>query len=153
MSTTAPGLLQILITASLLLHGIAHAIALVALIGQTSLGRSKRKVLATSWLFSSAQPRTAAIVLMPFWITATLAFIGASAASWGVILAGELWAELAFFGAIISTIGVIVVAARWPGSPSINRAYLNSAVAMSMNLVILTATFWLQWLPTSWILK
>jgi hypothetical protein len=30
---------------------------------------------------------------------------------------------------------------------------LNSAVAMIMNLAIMTAMVWLQWLPTSWILR
>ncbi|MGD8732096.1 MAG: hypothetical protein PVH92_09460, partial [Anaerolineales bacterium] len=149
----APGLLQILITASLLLHGIAHAIALVALIGQSGMGKPKRKIITTSWLFQWMLPRKAALILMPVWILATLAFFGASASSWGVIIKGGWWASLALIGAIVSTAGVILVGGRWPGSPSENRGYLNSAVAMIMNLAIMTAMVWLQWLPTSWILR
>jgi hypothetical protein len=29
---------------------------------------------------------------------------------------------------------------------------LNSAVAMVMNILILTVMIWLQWLPTEWII-
>ncbi|MDF1501038.1 MAG: hypothetical protein P1P76_11260 [Anaerolineales bacterium] len=146
------GLIQIIITASLLLHGIAHAVALVALTRQSALGRAGHRVTVGSWLFSDAQPRQAARLLIPFWLAAVLAFFGSAASSWGVIVSTDLWGRLAFLGAIISSAGIILAAGVWPGSHSRNRAILNTAVAMVMNTAILAAKIWLQWLPTRWVI-
>jgi hypothetical protein len=148
----SPGTPQIIITSALLLHGIAHAISLIALTGQAAAGQTKLRVTARSWLFYKAQPRTAAIFLLPFWIFATFAFIGSAASSWGVLIAREVWPTLAFVGALGSVAGVLLVAGIWPGSPSRSRAILNSLVAMVMNLAILSARYWFQWLPSKWII-
>lgn len=153
MVSGAPGFMQILISASLLLHAIAHAIALVALTGQASLGEPAHRVSAGSWMLPGSSAQVSARVLLPLWALATIAFFGSAASSWGVLLPREIWGLLATAGALLSTSGVLATGGIWPGSPSQNRAYLNSAVAMVMNAAVLTARLWFQWIPSGWIIR
>jgi hypothetical protein len=152
MNYSNSGLIQTIITSALILHAVAHAIAMIALVGQAAIGRSNRKVAVTSWLIRGLSPRSAARFLFPFWLLSTLSFFGAAASSWGVLVPGDLWGLLAFIGAIFSTLGILLSGGIWPGSPSPNRSHLNTSIAMTMNIVILSARVWLQWIPSSWII-
>ncbi|MGD8633247.1 MAG: hypothetical protein PVF85_06725 [Anaerolineales bacterium] len=145
------GIVQTLITASLLLHAIAHAIALVGLTGRAASLQSARRLFTGGWLFDYLGARRSALILLPFWALAALAFFASAAASRGAIISRADWGGLAFLGASISTIGIFLAGGIWPGSPSKPRAFLNTSIAMVMNIIILSARLWLQWLPTIWI--
>lgn len=147
------GIVQVVITASLLLHGVAHAIAIVGLTGQAASLQSARRLPAGNRLFQSLGVKRSAQILAPFWVLAALAFFASAAATRGALISRDYWAVLAFSGASVSTIGIFLSGGIWPGSPSRSRAFLNTSIALVMNVIILSARFWLQWLPTAWILR
>lgn len=153
MNSTSPGIIQIVISVSLLLHAIAHAIVVVAMTGQVAFGGVRKKIAAQAWLLKAHNERSSTMLLLVLWAISTLMFFGAAASSWGVIVSGKIWNTLAISGALVSTLSVVLTAGLWPGSQSRNRAYLNSTVAMVMNMAILTARIWFQWLPTHWVLS
>jgi hypothetical protein len=137
--------IRILVTAALLLHGIAHAIALGALVLQSLGGRSKSQVAVRSWLFPSTSANTAAAIAVPFWMVSTLGFLAAAMSYWGFLVGGEAWRQIAVGAAIVSSLGIALLSGIWPGSPNRQRSILNTSIAMVMNLAILITQLWLQW--------
>ena len=137
--------INFIITASLVLHGIAHAIALMGLILQSvGIGMTSR-VQLSSWIFRSLSARAGALLALPFWLVSTLGFIGSGISFWGVSLQSLDWSQWATLGAIISTLGIILFSGIWPGSKSTRQSWLNTAIAMFMNIVILITQLWLKW--------
>ena len=143
----SPQITRVLITGSLLLHGFAHGIALVALLIQTLGIVTKSPVIVRSWLLPSLSEKMAAILAMPFWITSTLCFIVGSVSFWGILGKELAWRQLAIGGSVISVFGIVVFSGIWPGSPSNRRSALNTLVAVAMNAVILVSLLWLRWPP------
>jgi hypothetical protein len=141
--------IRVLIAGALLLHGIAHAIALAAVVGQTLRGPSASRVPIRSWLMSFLRPKTAAMLALPFWTFSTATFLAASASFWGILLPGLAWRQLALVGSAVSIAGVALFSGVWPGSPGARRSALNTAVALAMDLVILGTQLWLRWPPVT----
>ena len=137
--------LRLIVAAALLLHGIAHAIALFALLAQALGGPSEKKLTVRSWLLPRLQPRGAAFLALPFWLLSTRCFLVASAAFWGLLSAGVDWRGLATLGAIISLLGVALFPATWPGAQSPRRSLLDNAIAVAFDLIILIAIYWFHW--------
>ena len=138
--------LRIIIAGALLLHGIAHAVALVATLAQALSAASASKLTIRTWLSPRLKPRSAAVLAIPFWGVSTICFFAASAAFWGLIsIAG--WRQLAVAGAILSTLGMGLFPATWPGAPDLRRSILNTSIALGFNIVILGTQLLLHWPP------
>jgi hypothetical protein len=138
---------RVIIAASLVLHGIAHALALLAAVSQSLSGPSPSRVPLKSGLFPSLQPKAAGTFAMPFWALSALGFLLASLSLWGIIDWGHGWRQLAVAGSVVSILGTVLFSGIWPGSPNPRRSLLNTGVALSMNAAILVSQLWLQWPP------
>lgn len=140
----SPSVLRIIIVVVLAAHGIAHAIALGGLVGQ-SVGGVSTSVVVRSWLLPGLGPNTAAAVAIPFWLVATVGFLVAALSFSGILIPDTPWRQIAVGSAIASIVGIVLFAGTWPGSPTELRSMLNTGVAMTMNVAGLLALLWLQW--------
>jgi hypothetical protein len=137
--------IRTLIGAAILVHGIAHSIALAGLLAQCLTGTSSGRVTIHSWLLPRTRPQGSAAAAIPFWFLSTLAFIAASLSVWGLILPPALWRGIATGGAIMSILAILAFSLTWPGSPNRQRSMLNTGVAAIMDLAILITQLWLHW--------
>lgn len=137
--------LRIIVVVALAAHGIAHAIALSGLVGQSVGGPSASQVVVSSWLAPGLGPTAAATLAIPFWLGATVGFLLAGLSLWGVLVPGGAWPQIAVGSAIASIIGIALIAGTWPGSPNGPQNLLNIGVAMAMNAAILVSQLWLHW--------
>lgn len=138
--------LRIIIAGGLFLHGIAHGVALVALLRQTITGTSIDRPSVRTWLYNDLSPRTAAALALPFWGVAALCFVAASVSLEGILSQTD-WRQLAVAGAIIGTCGIAIFPLPWPGSPSTWRSLLNTSIALAVNVVVLDTQLSLHWPP------
>jgi hypothetical protein len=141
-----PNLLKIIIAAGLMLHGIAYAVALIALLRQTLAGPPTRSPAARTWLNPRLSPKIASGLALPFWAVATACFLLASLNFWGV-LSPPGWRQTAVAGAIVGILGIAFFPAPWPGSPNSKRSLLNTSIALVVNVVVLVSQLWFQWPP------
>jgi hypothetical protein len=135
------------IAGALLLHGLAHAIALAGLVAQSVAGPADSRITVRSWFFPALQPKASAWLAVPLWAGSTLAFLFAAISFWGLVGWGAAWRQIAVAGALASTLGVAVFTGQWPGSPNPRRSQLNTSVGLAMNAVILITQLWLGWPP------
>lgn len=140
-------LTRILLAGSLALHGVAHAIALLAAILQSLSGASPSRVTLRTWLWPGLRPQSAATVAIPLWAVSATGFPAGAACFWGLLPWAEAWRPLALASALVSVLGIAVFSGIWPGSPNPRRAWLNTAVALAMNALILAALLALGWPP------
>jgi hypothetical protein len=139
--------IRIIIAGTLLLHGIAHGRALIALLACAFGANPSPKLPVRSWLFPSLATRTAALIASVFWLLATLGFIAAALSFWGVLIAPDAWRQLAVVSAVISTVGIVLFSATWPGAPSRRQSTLDVVIALVVNLAVFVALLWLNWPP------
>lgn len=139
--------MRIVITIALLAHGIAHAIASIALLRQMISGPSADVVTVQSWLFPSLEPNLAATVAFPFWLVSALGFLGAAVLFWENGIQDVMWRRMAVVAAVISTAGIFIFSAIWPGTQEDVRLLIHPVVAMIMNIAVLVTQIWLHWPP------
>jgi len=139
--------LRVVIAAVLLLHGLAHLVALGALLSTLAGVRSPTGPVPRLWALPRLPTRSLALMGTLLWGAATAGFLGAAGAFWGLWLNPSSWRPLASGASLISILGIAVFAGTWPGSPSRNRSVLNTAIAAFMDVVILAALLWLRWPP------
>jgi hypothetical protein len=143
----SPQTIEILVTAALLLHGVAHGRALFALLYQ-STGRLPASWLPVrSWLFPSTTAKAVAGVASIFWLLSTVGFIAAGLSYWGFLLPPELWSQIVVPAAIISTLGIILISGIWPGAPNQRLSTLDTVIALVVNIAIFVTRLWLHWPP------
>ncbi len=131
--------IRVLIAGALLLHGLGHSGALVALI-VVGRGHSGGSWLpARSWLFPSLTAPTARTVAGAFWVVSTIGFVAASMSFWGILVPGEAWRQLAVAFSIVSTLGIVLFLGTWPT--------FNTLAALAMNAAVLVTQLWLHWPP------
>ncbi len=140
-------ILKIVVCGALAFHGIAHAVALVALVRQAISGASVAAVPVGSWLLPSVAPSAVAAIAIPFWLVATVGFLAAAMSFWGFLVPELPWRQVAVGSAIVSLAGIALLSGVWPGSASQGNAMLNLAVAVAMNAVILGTQLWIHWPP------
>jgi hypothetical protein len=140
--------LRVVIAGGLLLHGIAHAVALMALLRQALTGTPIAKPAVRTWVSPGQSPRIAAILAIPFWALGTVCFLAGSATFWGILSRPE-WRQLAVPGATVATLGIALFPSPWPGSESTRRSLLNTSIALAVNVVILATQLWLHWPPVA----
>jgi len=143
----SPQTIKVLITAALLLHGLAHGRALFSLVAQVAGAPTGAWLLVRSWLFPSLAPRIAAAIAAIFWLAATVGFIAAALSFYGGFIPGQLWRQLAIVASIVSIIGIALFNGIWPGAPSRRLSNLDTSIALGMNVAILLSLLWLQWPP------
>jgi len=139
--------IKIVITAALVLHGIAHARAFIALLAQ-SLGNLPATWLPVrSWLFPSMSSKLVAGVASLFWLLSTLGFLAAALSFWGILIPPDVWSQVIVPAAIISTLGTIFISGIWPGAPDRRLSTLDTIISLVINFVILVAQVGLHWPP------
>lgn len=139
--------LRLVIAAVLLLHGLAHLVALGALVAILAGGRSRTGAVLRLWALPRSSTRLAALVGALLWASATAGFLGAAGAFWGLWLSASAWRALAATASFVSLLGVAAFAGTWPGSPSRRRSILNTTIATVVDLIIIVALLWLRWPP------
>ena len=145
----SPDLIRILITASLLLHGVAHAKAFFALLGDAATSGTRTAVPVRAWIAPSLSPRAAALLAAPFWLVSALGFINASLTFWGILPSGDDWRQMAIVPAIISSVGIVLFSGIWPGAPSRKLSLLDTAIGLVVNAAILALLLGVGWPPQS----
>ncbi len=143
----SPELIRILITAALLLHGVAHGRAFLALIVDAVRSGSRTALPVRLWLLPSLSLRSAALLASPFWLLSTIGFSLASLSFWGILEGAELWRQLSIASSIISILGIALFSGIWPGAPSRKFSALDTAIALVMNMAILVLLLWIKWPP------
>jgi hypothetical protein len=131
--------INIVIGAVLLLHGLGHGGAFGALIW---IGRRGGKAAAPwraarSWLIPTLSARAATIVASIFWILSLIGFVAAALSFWGILVPGEVWRQLAVASAIVSFVGIVLFFGIWPT--------FNMLAALGVNVTVLVTQLWLHW--------
>jgi hypothetical protein len=139
--------IKILVTAVLILHGVAYARALGMLLWQ-SLGKLSSSWLPVrSWMFHSMSSKVVAGVASIFWLLSTIGFFAATLAYWDILIPQDMWSQLAVIAAIISILGIIFISGIWPGAPNRKLAIFDTLIALVVDIAILVSQLWLHWPP------
>jgi hypothetical protein len=141
----SPQTIKILIAGALLLHGLAHGRALIALVADSAALARLSPIPVRTWLRPSLQPGTAAAIAIPFWLLSTIGFMAASLLFWGSFSYGAVWRQVAISSAIVSTIGIALFSGIWPGAPNRRLSNLDTAIALVLNAAILILLLWAKW--------
>ncbi|MBM3122282.1 MAG: hypothetical protein FJZ97_08870 [Chloroflexi bacterium] len=139
--------LRVVIATVLLLHGVAHLVALGALVAILVGVHTPTGPVLRLWALPMLSTRTAALAGALLWAAAATGFLGGAGAIWGLWLDALAWRPLSSGAAMISLLGMAVFVGTWPGSPSRNRSALNSAIAVLVDGIILAAVVCLRWPP------
>jgi hypothetical protein len=136
---------RIIIVVALAAHGIAYAMALAGLIGQSLGGASASQVVVRSWLMPGLGPNAAAAAAIPLWLVATVGFLLVALSFWGILIPDAPWRQIAVGSAIASIVGIALFAGTWPGRPNELESMLDTGVAITMNVAVLLTLLWLHW--------
>jgi hypothetical protein len=139
--------LRIGIAVGLLLHGLAHLVALGALLAILAGAQQRSSLIPRLWVLPRSSARLAALVGALLWAAAAVGFLGAAAAIGGMWLNASAWRVLATAAAFISLVGIAAFAGTWPGSPTSRRSVLNTGIAVLVDLAIVAALLGLHWPP------
>lgn len=139
--------LRVVIAAVLLLHGVAHLVALGALVAILAGMQTPTGPVPRLWALPRLSTRAGALAGALLWAAATAGFLGAAGAIWGLWLNPSAWRPTSSGASLISLLGIAAFAGIWPGSPSRNRSVLNTAIAVLMDGIILAAVVGLRWPP------
>jgi hypothetical protein len=135
----SPQLIKILIPLVLLLHGLGHGGAIIALI-VIDRGVSGGKWLsARSWLFPNLNPQVAKVIAMIFWGLSLIGFVAATLSFWGILVPGDVWRQIALISAFVSFTGIAIFWGRWP--------LFNTLAAQAVNVAVIITQLWLHWPP------
>lgn len=145
----SPDTIKIIITAVLLLQGVAHGRAFFCLAATAGGGGSKAWIPVRSWLFPRASKKLAAAIAAVFWGLSTLGFIAAALGFWGFIIPGDYWRQLALLSAIISTLGTGFFSGIWPGAPDTRLSTLDTVISLVVNVAVIFCLLVMQWPPLS----
>ena len=145
----SPQTIKIIITAVLLLQGVAHGRAFFCLAATAGGGGNKTWIPLRSWLFPKASKKTVAAIAAVFWLLATLGFIVAALGFWGLLFPGEYWRQLALIAAVISTLGTLIFSGIWPGAPDQRLSTLDTVISLVVNVAVIFLLLVMQYPPLS----
>jgi len=131
--------IRLLIAGSLLLHGLGHFGAIMALVVQGRVKDTGKWKRARSWLFPTLAEPAATTIAIIFWGLSLIGFVAASMSFWGVLLPGDIWRQLALVSAFISFTGIMLFLGNWP--------WFNTIAAQVMNIAVIMTQVWLHWPP------
>jgi hypothetical protein len=137
--------IRTIIAIAIMLHGIAHAIAVIGLTRQAFVGESRKQLTLRSWLFPGASARLSAAIAFPFWLASAVMFLISGGSLWRSSGSSGAWRQPAVAGAAASCVGIVLASGIWPGSPGRSRSILNTSIAVAMNLVIVIALQAVNW--------
>ena len=139
--------IKIIITAILILHGIAHGRAFFALVTQATSGQAGGWLPLRAWWYPNLSLKAASWIASAFWLLSTLAFFAAGLSLWGLLEWGNTWRQLAIAGAVVSTLGSLLFSGIWPGAPTRKMSDLDTVISLVINVAIFIALLWLDWPP------
>jgi hypothetical protein len=142
-----PQTIKIIIAGVLLLQGLSHGRAFVALLAAAAGRDASETIPVRSWLLPGLSLRAAAGIASVFWFLSTVGFVAASLSFWGTFAPGGLWRQLAVISAIISTVGIALFSGIWPGAPNRKLSTADTIIALVINIAVLVALLWVQWPP------
>jgi len=143
----SPQTIKILITAALLLHGVAHGRAFSCLAQTAAGGGSSVWIPMRSWLFPKASKKTTAAIAAVFWLLATIGFVVAALGFWGFLFPGAYWRQISLVAAFISTLGTVLFSGIWPGAPDKRLSTADTIISLVVNVAVFVALLVLQWPP------
>jgi hypothetical protein len=143
----SPQTIKIIITAILILHGIAHGRAFFTLLVQATNGQAGAWLPVRAWWYPAMSLRAASWTASIFWLLATLAFFASGLIFYGLLDWGSAWRDIAFIGAIISTLASILFSGIWPGAPTKRMSDLDTVISLVVNVAIFVALVVLEWPP------
>jgi hypothetical protein len=143
----SPQTIKIIITAVLLLHGVAHGRAFIALIGQAAGNNPPPVLPVRSWLLPKLSMEAAGMIALFFWLLATIGFIASAFSFWGTLFAQLDWRLLAILSAVISTAGTILFSGIWPGAPNRKLSTIDTVISLVVNVAVLIVLLGLNWPP------
>ena len=138
---------RVVIATALLLHGVAHLVALGALVAILVGAHPPTGPVPRLWALPRLSTRTGALAGALLWAAATAGFLGGAGAIWGLWLNASAWRPLSSGASMTSLLGLVVFAGTWPGSPSRKRSVLNTVIAVLVDGIILAAVVGLRWPP------
>lgn len=126
--------LRLVVGGVLLVHGVAHAGAIGALLwigagGETGEGSWSA---ARSWAAPGLSGDAAAGVAMTFWAVSLVGFVLTALAFWGLGLPVEAWRPLGLVSAVISTAGIVLFLGTWPAFNTLAALTVNAAVIVAV---------------------
>ena len=145
----SPQTIKIIITAVLLLHGVAHGRAFFCLAATAGGSGDKSWIPLRSWLFPKASKKTVAAIAAAFWLLAAVGFIAAALGFWGLLLPGAFWRQLALLSAVISTLGTLIFSGIWPGAPDKRLSTVDTVISLVVNVAVIFLLLVMQYPPLS----
>jgi len=133
------GTLRIILSWLMILHGIGHAMGILAIFGiKLSNTHSSH-----SWLLGNILGSTGSNILsFIVWSLAIAAFLGAGLSLSGWLLSPNLWKTLAMTASIISLVGLIIF---WNSFPFL---FPNKIGILGIDITLLISLLFLRW-PTT----
>ena len=139
----APQTIKLIIAGVLVLHGLGHIGALMAIVvNWANRGTATGAWLpAHSWLAPSLPAQTARAIASAFWVLAAVGFVAASMSFWGIVVPGAAWRQLAIASSVVSTLGILLFLGTWPT--------FNTVAALAVNASVLVTQLFVLWPPLS----
>jgi hypothetical protein len=144
-----PGLIRTLITAGLLLHGVAHGRAFLALLIEAVWSRDRTPVPVHLWIWPSLSHRAAVLIASPFYLVSAVGFILAALAFWGVVPFSGAWRQMALLSSVVSVVGVVLSSGVWPGAPSRRFSMLDTSIGLVVDAAVIVLLLVVGWPPVS----
>ena len=128
---------------ALLLHGLGHGGALIALAwvhfrpgADTGAWSGARAWAVPTWTAD-----TATVIASGFWVVAMVGFVVAALSFWGVFVPVDWWRPVGVAAALVSIAGIVLFFGTWP--------MFNTLAALGVDVAVLVAVLWLHWPPQS----
>ena len=150
----SPQNIRIIITIVLLLHGLGHGGAIVALVVGSRGAPTGKWLAARSWLFPRLSYRLALTIAIIFWSLSLVGFVVAALWNQGFLFSEGVmqflapinaaiqtgvWGSIALISAFVSFIGITLFWGTWP--------MFNTLAAQAVNLAVIITQLWLHWPP------
>ena len=134
--------LSLVVGGVLLVHGLGHGGALVALLWIRLRPNSNTGdwAAARTWLMPSLPAETATTLASFFWIASLLGFVVAALSFWGVALPTDIWRSVALGSAVVSMLGIGLFLGTWPA--------FNTMAALAVDVAVLVGVL-IHWPPAS----
>jgi hypothetical protein len=144
--------IEIIITIVLLLHGLGHGGAIVALVVGSRGTPTGKWLAARSWLFPRLSSRLALTIAIIFWSLSLIGFVIAALWNQGFLYSAGImqflapitaaiqtgvWGSIALISSFVSFIGITLFWGTWP--------MFNTLAAQAVNLAVIITQLWLHW--------
>jgi hypothetical protein len=132
---------RFVIAAVLIVHGLGHFGAIVALlwVRLTPDTATGGWLAAKSWVFPALQAPAATNIAIAFWAFAMLGFLIAALSFLGIAVPAQLWRPLTVGSSLVSLAGMLIFYGTWPA--------FNTFASLAVNLGVLVTQLVTRWPP------